>query len=126
MLKLMAKEKKAIVRNIKLHKKRLYSERGGGARLAKELGVSPQLLSQWTNGARVPALDKLITLAEVFGISIQELCGRSDLDEIRQDVSFYDAVMILTTHLNKAKRGKKRRKSIREVKAFIESMLPDN
>lgn len=123
MIKLMAKERKALVRNIKKHKKRLYPERGGGNRLAKQVGVSPQLLSQWINGVRVPALDKLIALAEVFEISIQELCGRPEPDEIHKDVSFYDAVVILTTHLNKAKKGKKRTKSICEVKAFIDRML---
>lgn len=123
MIKLSAKEKKTVVRNIRLHRKRLYPERGGGNRLAKKLGISPQLLSQWTSGVRAPTLDKLIALAEAFGISIQELCGRPELGEVQKDVSFYDAIAILTLHLNKAKEGKKRKKSLHDVKTFIDRML---
>lgn len=37
------------------------------------LGVSRQSVSKWENNAAVPDLDKIIKLAEIFGISIDEL-----------------------------------------------------
>ena len=122
---LSLKEKKCVVRTIKAHKKRLYPERGGGNRLAKDLNVSPQLLSQWINGTRFPTTERLIALAEFFGVTIQELCGREKPAVIDAEVNFYDAVMILTKHLNKKRSGKKTNKSLKTVKRFMEKTLED-
>ena len=123
---LSLKEKKAVVRTIKAYKKRLFSERGGGNRLARELGISPQLLSQWTNGARFPTTEKLVALAEVFGITIQELCGRERADALDAELNFYDAVIILSEQLKKKGKIKKNDKSLNTVKRFIERMLEGN
>ena len=126
MSKLSLKDKKAVIRNIKLHKKQMFPERGGGNRLARELGISPQLLSQWTNGARFPTTEKLIALAEVFGITIQELCGRERADVLDAELNFYDAVIMLSEQLKKKGKIKKNDKSLNTVKRFIESMLEGN
>lgn len=66
---------KQLAENIRSYRDKHFPERGGGNRLAKAIGVSPQLMSQWANGARMPPAKKLHALAKVFGVSIQALCG---------------------------------------------------
>lgn len=44
--------------------------------LANELDVSRQSVSKWETDAAVPDLDKLIKLADVFEVSLDELTGR--------------------------------------------------
>lgn len=46
--------------------------------VAEQMGVQFQTVSRWENGYRVPELDNLIKIADVFGVS---------LDIFRQDVS---------------------------------------
>ena len=41
--------------------------------LAEKLGVSRQSVSKWETGQSVPDLEKLIKLADLFGISVDEL-----------------------------------------------------
>ena len=41
--------------------------------LAERLGVSRQSVSKWETGQSVPDLDKLIKLADLFGITVDEL-----------------------------------------------------
>ena len=41
--------------------------------LAEQLEVSRQSVSKWETGQSVPDLDKLIKLADLFGISVDEL-----------------------------------------------------
>lgn len=106
MSKLTQREKKSVVRNIKLYKKRLYPERGGGNRLANELGISPQLLSQWVKGTRTPTLEKLIVLADVFNISIQELCGQPNPPAHDNAINVHDAIIMLSNNIKKRPRKK--------------------
>ncbi len=44
--------------------------------LANLLEVSRQSISKWENNAAVPELDKLIKMAEHFGVTLDELVGR--------------------------------------------------
>ena len=41
--------------------------------LAEELGVSRQSVSKWETDASVPELDKLVKMAQLFGVSLDEL-----------------------------------------------------
>lgn len=41
--------------------------------IAEQLGVSRQSVSKWETGQSVPDLDKLIKLADLFGVSMDEL-----------------------------------------------------
>jgi len=43
--------------------------------VAAQTGIAPQTLSAWKNGLYNPKLDKLKTLADFFGVSIDELIG---------------------------------------------------
>ena len=45
-------------------------------KLAEALEVSRQSVSKWETGAAVPDLDKLIKMADLFGVSLDELAGR--------------------------------------------------
>ncbi len=46
-------------------------------RLAEALEVSRQSVSKWETGSTVPDLDKLMKMCDLFGISLDELVGRS-------------------------------------------------
>ena len=46
--------------------------------LADALDVSRQSVSKWENNTAVPELDKLIKLAELFEVSLDELVGRGE------------------------------------------------
>ena len=43
--------------------------------LAAALGVSRQSVSKWETGASVPELDRLVQLAGLFGVTLDELAG---------------------------------------------------
>lgn len=47
-------------------------------RLARELGVSDNLVGYWCKAKNTPTLDKLIKIADYFDVSIDYLVGRSD------------------------------------------------
>ncbi|MBE5733249.1 MAG: helix-turn-helix transcriptional regulator [Clostridiales bacterium] len=48
------------------------------ANLAEKLNVSVRLISYWENGKRECDFDMLIKIADIFGVSIDYLLGRSD------------------------------------------------
>ena len=45
--------------------------------LAEQVGVSRQSISKWETGQSVPELDKLVILSQVFGVSTDELLGKT-------------------------------------------------
>jgi len=49
--------------------------------LAEKLGVSRQAVSKWENGESSPDTDNLIALADIYGISLDELLGKSKPEE---------------------------------------------
>lgn len=53
--------------------------------LAEQLGVSRQSVSKWETGQSVPDLDKLIKLADLFGVTLDELAR--DTSEQGEDTS---------------------------------------
>ena len=55
-----------------LRKSRGYSQE----QLARKLHLTQGAISQWENGITTPAADQLVALAEVFGISVDELLER--------------------------------------------------
>jgi len=40
-------------------------------RVAKDTGIPPATISDWKNGVSTPKADKLLKLAEYFGVSIE-------------------------------------------------------
>jgi transcriptional regulator with XRE-family HTH domain len=55
-----------------LRKEHGYSQE----QMARKLHLTQGAISQWENGLTVPAADQLMTLADVFGITVDELLGR--------------------------------------------------
>lgn len=56
---------------------KLFRQRGGRTQeaLAGELGVTAQAVSRWENGVCYPDMELIPSLANAFGISIDELFG---------------------------------------------------
>ena len=46
--------------------------------LADQLGVTRQSVSKWEGGAATPELVKLISLSELFNVSVDYLLGRTN------------------------------------------------
>ena len=55
-----------------LRKEHGYSQE----QMARKLHLTQGAISQWENGLTVPAADQLIALADVFGITVDDLLGR--------------------------------------------------
>ncbi|MBO4389735.1 MAG: helix-turn-helix transcriptional regulator, partial [Lachnospiraceae bacterium] len=55
--------------------------------LAAQLGVSPQAVSKWENGS-YPEGDLVPKIADIFGVSIDYLYGRTDRDKSFEQVVF--------------------------------------
>ena len=47
--------------------------------LADRLGVTRQSVSKWESGTALPELVKLISLSEIFGVSLDYLTGRTEV-----------------------------------------------
>ena len=59
-----------------LRKNRKYSQE----QLARKLGLTQGAISQWETGATTPAADQLVSLAEVFNMSVDELLEHRNPD----------------------------------------------
>ncbi len=122
---------KRLAENIRSCRDKQFPERGGNNRLAKAIGVSPQMLSQWVNGARMPPIEKLQALANVFGLSIQALCGLPEeakppkrLTKIQQGrLAAIDTMILLLTRQRDALLGKKGDTDLRKVFVAIKEMV---
>lgn len=69
--------------------KKLRIDRGmSQADLAKKIGVTPQTISAYEMGGgakgKNPTLEKVIDIADVFGVSIDDLCGRKCMESHRE------------------------------------------
>lgn len=101
MIQFTAKQKKQFARNLRALKDKAFPHRGGGKQIAAMLGVSPQLLSNWINGSRVPSALHLAKLAKIFNVSLQELCA---LPKAKQRQSAWKAITDLTRLQEQARR----------------------
>lgn len=69
--------------------KKMRMEHGmSQADLAKKIGVTPQTISAYEMGGgakgKNPTLEKVIDIADVFGVSIDDLCGRECTESHRE------------------------------------------
>lgn len=53
--------------------------------LAFRLGVSRQSVSKWESGQSTPELERIIEIADLFGISLDELIGHESNDYVTVD-----------------------------------------
>ncbi len=49
--------------------------------LAEKCQVSRQAVTKWENGESVPTIDKLISLADLYEMTLDELVGRDSFDK---------------------------------------------
>ncbi len=121
------KHRAALGKKIREGKDRLFPGRGGCSKFAHELGITPQLLSHWMNGNRVPDPGQLAALAKLFNISILELCSLPKIRGKGKQYSAYDIIAYMTKAQQTAGTSRKKRKMLMEsnaaVKAFVNKEL---
>lgn len=49
--------------------------------VASALGVSSVVYSRYENGKRQPSIDTLIQMADIFGVTVDYLLGRQDIED---------------------------------------------
>ena len=55
----------------------LREKRGVSRRILAELcGLSKNMVSRYERGERVPSIDEAAQLADYFGVTLDDLCGR--------------------------------------------------
>lgn len=93
-------------RLLDLRKSRGYSQ----AQVAMKLGISQGAISQWEHGTTVPAAEQLLSLADIYGISVDEILGHpapepktdDDAWEIREEMRNNPDMRILFDAARKA------------------------
>lgn len=51
---------------------------------ANHIGISPASVSQWVGKRSVPSIDMLVAIADLFGVSLDFLCGRCTKEESKE------------------------------------------
>lgn len=51
------------------------------AEVASALGVSSVVYSRYETGSRQPSIDTLIQMADIFGVTVDYLLGRQDIED---------------------------------------------
>ena len=92
-----------------LRKEHGYSQE----QMARKLHLTQGAISQWENGLTVPAADQLIALADVFGITVDELLGREQ-QETPPPPALDDTLVDLLINLTPAQ--------VQRVKDFVQGM----
>ncbi len=70
---------------LKTRIKAIRRERGlTQMKLSELTGIDQALISKYENGGRVPPTEALIAFADVFGVSIDYLVGRTDNPEMHR------------------------------------------
>ena len=65
--------RRIIAANIRAERMKKYPGRGGCKQCAADFGVSPQQWSPWERGKRTPHETHLQSLADFFGVSVEDL-----------------------------------------------------
>lgn len=63
------------IKNIRVQKGFTQSE------VASALGVSSVVYSRYETGKRQPSIDTLIQMADIFGVTVDYLLGRQDIED---------------------------------------------
>lgn len=121
------RNKKVLAEKIRYYKNLHFPGKGSGQRLADEIGVAPQVISNWLSGRRLPTVMQLYHLAKVFDVSPLELCGvKSKVDSNSQ---FRHISMLINfleqgkTEISHTANSHIKGKIIRELKSVIDNEL---
>lgn len=77
------------VKNIRVRKELTQAEVAGA------LGVSSVVYSRYETGARQPSIDILVRLADIFGVTVDYLLGRQDIED--STLSDYELRLIIAS-----------------------------
>ena len=91
-------------RLIKLREKNNFSQ----SFVARQIGVTPALISAYEKQERKPSLDKLIALADIYHVSTDYLLGRTYNDDSSKTIQ--------VSHLNDAQ--------IKIIRELVQNMNP--
>ena len=111
-----------LIKNIRYYKDLQFPGRGSGVRLAEEIGVPPQTVSNWLNGKRLPTFSQLWSLSQAFGVSPLELCGIRRSRNMRKATPISVFTALLKRHEELAKRHadpRIRQKFMKKIKNMI-------
>ena len=65
------------------------------ADVAAALGVSSVVYSRYETGKRQPSIDMLIQMADIFGVTVDFLLGRQDIED--STLSDYELQLLITS-----------------------------
>ena len=77
------------IKEIRLRRNLMQSD------VANALGVSSVVYSRYETGARQPSIDILIQLADIFGVTVDYLVGRQDLED--STLSDYELQLLIAS-----------------------------
>lgn len=92
------RNKKALAKKIRYYKDLHFPGKGSGQRLADEVGVAPQTISNWLSGRRLPTIAQLYSLAKVFDVSPLELCGATSKNKSHSGGNHISMLAYLLNH----------------------------
>lgn len=88
--------------------------------LATKLGVTRQTISKWEKGISVPDADVLSQIADIFEVSVAELLGSEEKEEIKGD---HVAQLLATMNEEMAAKNKHRKTMIRIIVIVLVVLL---
>ena len=77
------------IKEIRLRRNLMQSD------VANALGVSSVVYSRYETGARQPSIDILIQLADIFGVTVDYLLGRQDIED--STLSDYELQLLIAS-----------------------------
>lgn len=128
MITFTKRQKKLIGKNIRGAMENTFPGKGRGRRLARILGVSPSLVSQWANGKKTPTILNLYRLTKIFGVPLHQLCGLPKEKNIRTKNLAAATIKRLTSssgRQGKILAGKISPSGLKEVITLINKELDD-
>ena len=129
MYHLPPKNKRILTKNIRRYKNLLFKGKGSGARLAEEVGVPPQTLSNWLNGKRHPTLQQLYRLSVAFNVNPMELCGIRDDTKYSRKTAHVALILAIMNQYKDALECNVNphviKKILSEIKSIMEKELGD-
>ncbi len=62
--------------------------------VAEKIGITPQGISKWENNLSSPDINILLNLADILGVSVEELLGKEkEKTEVLQDYDYKKAIL---------------------------------
>lgn len=67
------------------------------ADLSEKLGITPMAVSKWERGLTTPDMAMMTRLADLFGVSLDELCGREAPENAERNIAVMTRAFIRLT-----------------------------